>query len=63
MIIGALRLVLHIHDSFSLKEKRMVLRSFLVRLQNNFNVSVCQIGDQDKWQKITLAITTVGIDN
>ncbi|MCM8770751.1 MAG: DUF503 domain-containing protein, partial [Candidatus Omnitrophica bacterium] len=54
-----LTVVLFIHDSNSLKEKRMVLEGFKKRLQNNFNVAVAQIGDDDKWQKSSLAIVGV----
>ena len=60
MTIGILRLVLFIYDSNSLKQKRMVLHSLKARLRNNFNVAVTQIGDEDKWQKATLAV--VGIE-
>ncbi len=56
MTIGILRLELFIHDSNSLKEKRMVLHSIKARLRNNFNVAVSQIDDEDKWQKTTLAV-------
>ena len=60
MTIGILRLVIFIPDSNSLKFKRMILHSLKSRLRNNFNIAVTQIGDQDKWQKSTLAI--VGIE-
>lgn len=62
MTIGILKLVLFIHDSNSLKEKRMVLHSLKARLRNNFNVAVTQIHDEDKWQKATLAIVGVEKD-
>jgi uncharacterized protein YlxP (DUF503 family) len=56
MTIGILKLVLFIHNSNSLKEKRMVLHSLKARLRNHFNVAVTQIDDEDKWQKSTLAV-------
>lgn len=59
MTIGILKLVLFIHSSNSLKEKRMVLQSLKVKLRNNFNVAVTQIDDEDKWQKVTLAVVGV----
>jgi len=37
----------------------MVLHSLKARLRNNFNVAVNQIGDEDKWQKTTLAVVGV----
>ncbi len=62
MTVGILQLVLFIHDSNSLKAKRMVLHSLKARLRNNFNVAVAQIGDEDKWQKATLAVVGVEKD-
>jgi uncharacterized protein YlxP (DUF503 family) len=62
MTVGILTLILFIGDSNSLKEKRMVLHSLKARLRNNFNVAVTQIGDEDKWQKATLAIVGVEKD-
>lgn len=59
MTIGILKLTLFIHDSNSLKEKRMVLHSLKARLRNNFNVAVSQIDSEDKWQKATLAVVGV----
>ena len=62
MTVGILRLVIFIQDSNSLKQKRMVLHSLKARLRNNFNVAVTQIGDEDKWQKATLAVVGVERD-
>lgn len=59
MTVGILKLALFLHDSNSLKEKRMILHSLKARLRNNFNVAVTQIGDEDKWQKILLAVAGV----
>jgi uncharacterized protein YlxP (DUF503 family) len=62
MTIGILKLELFIHDSNSLKAKRMVLHSLKARLRNSFNVAVTQIDDEDKWQKTTLAVVGVEKD-
>jgi len=62
MTVGILKITLFIYDSNSLKQKRMVLHSLKARLRNNFNVSVAQIGDEDKWQKSTLAVVGVERD-
>jgi ribosome-binding factor A len=59
MTIGILKIILFIHDSNSLKQKRMVLHSLKARLRNNFNIAVTQIADEDKWQKATLVIAGV----
>ena len=60
MRIGALRVSFMIFDSGSLKQKRKVMRSVKDRLKNNFNVSVAEIGSNDKWQIGELGIATVG---
>ncbi len=60
MTIGILKLTIFIQDSNSLKERRMVLHSLKSRVRNNFNVAISQIDDEDKWQKVILAV--VGIE-
>jgi len=60
MRIGALKVELFISDSTSLKHKRAVLKSIKDRIRNNFNVSIAEIGDNDKWQKAILGIAAVG---
>lgn len=62
MTIGILRLAIFIHDSNSLKEKRMVMHSLKAKLRNRFNVALAQIDDDDKWQKATLAVVGVERD-
>jgi len=62
MRIGVLRVYFMIFDAHSLKEKRMVVRSLKDRLMNTYNVSVAEIGCNDKWQVGELGIATVGND-
>lgn len=45
----------------SLKEKRMVVKSLVKKIQNNFNVSVCEIENQDLHQRITIGIAGVSL--
>lgn len=63
MTIGILKITLFIHNSNSLKEKRMVMQSLKTKLRNNFNIAVTQIDDEDKWQKSYLAVVGVEKDN
>jgi hypothetical protein len=60
MRIGVLRVHFSILDAHSLKEKRMVIRSLKDRLLNNFNVSVAEVGSNDKWQVGEIGIAAVG---
>ncbi len=60
MRIGVLRVYFMIQDSHSLKEKRMVMRSLKDRLASRFNISVAEIGSNDKWQAGELGIAAAG---
>lgn len=62
MVIGAVKLSIFISSSSNLKEKRMVLRSLKSRLRKNFNTSIIETDDRDKWQKSTLALATIGTE-
>jgi len=61
--VGALRVELFVSDADSLKSKRTALMSLKDRIRNNFNVSVAEVEEQDKWQKAVLGISAVGPDN
>ena len=62
MVIGVLRLTLYLPESGSLKGKRRYLRSIKDRLRSQFNVSVAEVGYQDKWQKSELAVALAATD-
>ncbi len=62
MKIGVLRVYFRIPGATSLKQKRMVVRSLKDRLFSRFNVSIAEIGENDKWQVGELGIATVGTD-
>jgi hypothetical protein len=59
MVIAVLTLQLHFPESGSLKDKRLVLRSLMDRLQNRFNVSVAEVEDRDLWQSSVLVLAHV----
>ncbi len=46
-------------ESSSLKSKRFVLNSIKKRIRNKFNVSVAEVENNDKWQRISLGISMV----
>ena len=58
-MLGFFQLELYIPSAFSLKEKRFVLKSIKTRSRNQFNVSIAEIGYQDKWQRSLLGIACV----
>ncbi len=62
MFIGALRLVLQLPESHSLKDKRQVVRSLLTRARNDFGVASAEVGDGDgaeRWQIAELGFACV----
>ena len=46
-----------------MKEKRYVLKSLKDKVRNKFNVSVAELGGQDKWQTATLGFAMINNDN
>ena len=63
MHLGVCRIMLHLPDSGSLKDKRQVARSLSTRIRNQFNVAVAEVEDQDLWQRLTLAVCCVSSDS
>jgi len=62
MVVGALKIVLVIHDNRSLKGKRKVVRSIVDRIKHRFNVAIAEVGANDLWQRIEIGICTIGND-
>ena len=62
MVIGVCHLELLLHENFSLKGKRQILRSILQRARTRFNVSISEVADHDLWQRAVLGICAVGND-
>ncbi|MBN2415857.1 DUF503 domain-containing protein [bacterium] len=59
MIVGTMLLDLFLPGASSLKEKRMILKSYKAKIRNQFNVSVAEVGFHDKWQRSTIGIAVV----
>jgi uncharacterized protein YlxP (DUF503 family) len=62
MVIGSGVIELWIAESHSLKDKRAVLRRILKRAQNEFNVSIAEVGDNDHWRRAKVGFAMVGND-
>lgn len=62
MVIGSGMIELWIAESHSLKDKRAVLRRILKRAQNEFNVSIAEVGDNDHWRRAKVGFAMVGND-
>jgi uncharacterized protein len=59
VFVGVARLVLSIPGSRSLKEKRMVVRSFKERIQARMRVSIAEVGELDLHQRAVLGVAVV----
>ncbi len=62
MTVGVLKIELSLPGNDSLKAKRMVLRSLKDRIRKQFNVSIAEVDEQDKWQRAVLGLASVGAD-
>jgi uncharacterized protein YlxP (DUF503 family) len=58
MVVGTLKIILHLHDNRSLKGKRKVVRSMVDKVKHKFNVSIAEV----EWQRIELGVSAVGND-
>jgi uncharacterized protein YlxP (DUF503 family) len=62
MVIGILRLTLHLPNSGSLKDKRQVVSGLLRRVRQQFQVAAAEVGDRERWQLAELGIACVSAE-
>ena len=62
MVVGLLRVEVHIPAALSLKDKRSVIKSMKEQLRGRFNISAAEVDPNDKWQRAALGIATVSGD-
>jgi len=61
--VGVCKLKLHIPGSRSLKDKRSIVKSLVMRLQKQFNISIAEVDDHDLWQMATIGLACVSNHN
>lgn len=59
MIIGTAEIKLYAPWVYSLKGKRMIVKSLIAKTRNKFNVSIAEIAEQDMHQTIVLGLACV----
>ncbi len=59
MVIGLLRVKLHLPMTHSLKEKRSIIKRLINRLRSTYNCAVAETDFNDFWQTAELAMVTV----
>jgi len=57
--IGAARLTLYLAGTFSLKDKRQIVRSLTQRMRNQFNAAVAETADLDDVRVATIVAVVV----
>lgn len=62
MLIATCTITLQLNGVHSLKAKRQILKSLLVRLPRQYNVAVAEVDCQDVWQKAVIGLVTIGND-
>ncbi|MGC4069899.1 MAG: DUF503 domain-containing protein [Polyangiaceae bacterium] len=62
MFVGSLRLVIHIPEARSLKERRRVVNKLKDRIRARLSVSVCELGEADRHQIAVVGVATVARD-
>lgn len=60
MFAAAARFELRLPGCHSLKDKRTVLRPVVEGARRRFAVAAAEVGEQGKWQRAQVAISTVG---
>lgn len=62
MVVGVGTMTFRLHGVYSLKEKRGIVKSMISRLQNNFNISIAEVGANDNWEKAEIGFSMTGND-
>jgi uncharacterized protein YlxP (DUF503 family) len=62
-VLATLTIHLHLPGCASLKEKRGRIKPLIARLRREFNVSVAELGLQDKWQEAVIGCAMIGNDH
>ncbi|NTU59717.1 MAG: DUF503 domain-containing protein [Deltaproteobacteria bacterium] len=62
MVVGFGTIELRLHGVYSLKEKRSVVRSVVQRVQNQFHISVAEVGALDEHERAVVGFAVVTND-
>ena len=62
MVVGVVRLTLHIPENNSLKGKRRVIKQIVERTRNRFDIALAETGMGDSHRQAELGLACVGND-
>jgi uncharacterized protein YlxP (DUF503 family) len=60
MVVGVCRLQLRLPETFSLKDKRRIIKSLQDKIKARFNLAVAEVGFQEAKDLSELALAAVG---
>ena len=63
MTLGLLSIETYLPSAHSLKDKRSILRKVIDRIRHRHNVSIAEVGNNDLWQRASLAVCMVANDS
>jgi uncharacterized protein YlxP (DUF503 family) len=63
MHIGTLTIVVRMHDTQSLKDKRQIIKSLIETTRRKFNISIAEMDDLDNWRQATIGVACVANDS
>ncbi|MDN5302961.1 MAG: uncharacterized protein PWQ60_2475 [Thermoanaerobacteraceae bacterium] len=56
MIIGTMIVEISLGDTFSLKDKRQIVKSIIERLKNRYNISIAEVDRQDDIRRAVIGM-------
>lgn len=62
MVVGTLKVKIHLHMSQSLKQKRSEVKRILARIKQRIPAAYAEVGELDKWQVTQLGFACVSGD-
>ena len=62
MVVGIVRIELHIPAARSLKDKRQVVRGLKDRIRERIAAAVAEVDHHDLWQRAALGVAVVAAD-
>lgn len=60
MKIGLLQVKIYLPDTHSFKDKRMKLSKLKGKVRKEFNVSITELEDRNRWRSVVLGILLLG---
>ncbi|MFH1892412.1 MAG: DUF503 domain-containing protein [Candidatus Zixiibacteriota bacterium] len=63
MTLGLLSIETYLPSAHSLKDKRSILRKVIDRIRHRHNVCIAEVGNNDLWQRASLAVCMVANDS